>query len=629
VNRAGVEQSPPIEAFDDEVGLDDPAFRSALGRRDVLVVAAALVGASVAVGIVVTGEVAMDHVAFAALLAANILTLALGGLLWLHGRPASAFGYALLGLALLVVLSSFTGSSASVVYLVGILSGWVAALAVSWLLLAFPGVHPSGAGWVVMSVAFATFVLGELPLILVSATVSPLPLPAVGRCVGSCPANPAYVADEPTLAHVFRHVQATGSMLWGTSLLVYLAVFFARSSHPRRRLLAPVYISSVPFVAVFAVHALAADVGDLSVGPGMRAAFTATRIVLPLGFIAALVFAQAYAGAALASMGRQLRGRPSVSEVEQVVRRVLHDPQARLVFWLPRRGQYADRHGKRVVLEPAPGGLSYRAFGHGGEPTLAIVHDVVLSEDPELVEAVGTASLLALENRRLHQDLLDSVHALRASQRRLVMAASAERRRIERDLHDSAQQKLVAVRIQLELARELAESNGDLTSRLEAIGEAFDDALDELRSVAHGIYPPLLADEGLASALREAARHSTVPLTLDLEDVGRLSEDREAAVYYCYLEALQNVAKHAGEDAVASVRLWRDRLTVHFSVADDGVGFSPRRRENGAGLTNMADRMGAVGGLLSVRSEPGRGTTVEGRISVEAPDRASRDGVNV
>jgi signal transduction histidine kinase len=234
---------------------------------------------------------------------------------------------------------------------------------------------------------------------------------------------------------------------------------------------------------------------------------------------------------------------------------------------------------------------------------------------------------LALENRRLEHDLLDSVDALRASQRRLVGAASAERRKIERDLHDGVQQKLVALRIQLELTRDLAGDNG-VSSRLAGLAADFDEALEELRSAAHGIYPPLLADEGLAAALREVARRASVPLNVDLEDVGRLSEDRETAIYYCCLEALQNVAKHAGEEAVASLRLWRDRKAVRFAISDNGVGFAPRSATKGAGLTNMTDRIGAVGGTLSVRSTPGEGTTVLGGVASEASDRIG-DGLRV
>jgi signal transduction histidine kinase len=403
-------------------------------------------------------------------------------------------------------------------------------------------------------------------------------------------------------------------------LLFYLATRFAWASHARRRVILPVFVSAAPLAAAFTLSAVAFELAGVQSSGTARAIFAGTRILYPLGFVAGLLLARAYAGEALAFMTRRLVGRPSVAAVEQLVRRVLDDPQARLVFWLPRSEQFVDRHGARIVLDPARETLTWRAFGHGDAQVLAVVHDVVLSEDPELVEAVGAASLLALENRRLEHDLLDSVDALRASQRRLVGAASAERRKIERDLHDGVQQKLVALRIQLELVRDLARESG-LWNRLAGLAADFDDALDELRSAAHGIYPPLLADEGLATALREVARRSTMPLTVDLADVGRLSEDRETAIYYCCLEALQNVAKHAGDDAEALLRLWRDRNAVRFAVSDNGLGFVPRPAHNGAGLTNMTDRIGAVGGTLSVRSTPGEGTTVLGAVATEVSDR--------
>ena len=403
-------------------------------------------------------------------------------------------------------------------------------------------------------------------------------------------------------------------------MLVYLATRFLWASHARRRLLLPVFLTAAPFVVAFALNAALFDLAGVQRTDTARAIFAGTRILLPLGFMAGLLFARAYAGEALAFMARKLVGRPPIAAVEQLVRRVLDDPQARLVFWLPRSEQFVDRHGMAVALDPAFEGITWRGFGHGEAKVLAIVHDDVLSEDPELLEAVGAASLLTLENRRLEHDLLDSVDALRASQRRLVGAASAERRKIERDLHDGVQQKLVALRIELELARDLGDSAG-LERRLEELAADFDEALDDLRSTAHGIYPPLLADEGLGAALREVARRSPVPLTVDLEDVGRLSEECETAIYYCCLEALQNVAKHGGDGAAAKLRLWRDRNSVRFSVTDDGVGFVTRGpAAGGAGLTNMTDRIGAVGGTLAVRSSPGDGTTVLGTV-IEAGDR--------
>jgi signal transduction histidine kinase len=608
-----------FDQLDGDIEPRDPAFGAGVRKPDLAVIAVAFAGASAAAAIVATGGVTSDPTTVATVLVANIAALALGGLIWRRGRPASPFGNLLLAEGVLVFVSSLSGSANSIVHLIGMLGGWAAGLGATWLLLSFPGSRISGAARIVMGLALATFLIGELPLMLLSPRV--VGVSGMANCAGACPANPALAVDAPNAAEVFRHIEGVLQATWGAGLLFYLATTFAWASHARRRLLLPVFATSAPFVAAFLINAVVFDLAGAPPSGTARAIYAGTRILFPLGFIAGLLFARAYAGEALAFMARRLVGRPSVATVEQLVRRVLDDPQARLVFWLPRSEQFVDRHGTPVALDPVSEGLGWRAFGHGDVRVLAVVHDVVLGEDSELVSAVGAASLLALDNRRLEHDLLDSVDALRASQRRLVGAASAERRKIERDLHDGVQQKLVAVRIRLELARDLAGERGGLADRLAELAVDLDDALDELRAAAHGIYPPLLADEGLEAALREVARRWHVPLNADLEDVGRLSEDRETAIYYCCLEALQNVAKHAGDDAVASLRLWRDPKAVRFSVGDNGVGFLSRPGAKGAGLTNMADRIGAVGGTLAVRSAPGEGTTVLGRVTIEASDR--------
>ncbi|MGZ4370988.1 MAG: histidine kinase [Gaiellaceae bacterium] len=616
-----------VEAFDVEPGAREPAFGTPLQKSDLVVVGVGLVGVSVAVAIAATGGVATDPAAFAAVLVANIVTLLAGGLLWRHGRPSSPFGYLLLAEAVPVFFSSLAGSSVPVVYLLGILGAWAAALGATWLLLVFPGARPGRAAWIVMGVAISAFLLGGLPRLLMSSSLPSMRL--LGRCVHACPANPVLVGNTPAGAEAFRYVESSLVTLWGIGLLVFMAWQLAGASYPRRRLLAPAFALAVPFVGVYTYNAVASGLAGHSAGYATHAIVVGTRIVFPLGFVFALLFARAYAGEALTHMSSRLIGRPSVAAVEQLVRSVLDDPLARLVFWLPRREHFVDRHGNLVDLNPQDAGKTWRTFGHGETRVLAIVHDPILGEDPELVDAVGVTALLTLENRRLEQDLLDSVGALRASQRRLVAAASSERRKIERDLHDGVQQKLVALRIHLELALELAGEENGLSGSLARLGTEFDEALDELRSVAHGIYPPVLAEGGLVAALRDAARRSTVPVTTELEDVGRFSEDCEAAVYYCCLEALQNVAKHAGDDAAATLQLWRNQRVVHFRVSDDGAGFSQRSASGGAGLTNMADRIGAVGGTLAVTSTPGDGTTVEIRFRVGARDGVRSDVVHI
>jgi signal transduction histidine kinase len=616
-----------LESLEAEMGAREPAFGTPLRKSDLVVVGVGLAAACTAAAIVATGGVATDPSAYAAVLVANIVTLVVGGLLWRHGRPLSPFGYLLLAEAVPVFISSFAGSSVSALYLLGSLGAWVAAVGAAWLLLVFPSARPDRTAWLVLSPALLAFFLGWLPRVLVSSSLPNMHV--LGRCAGACPANPVLVADTPTAAEAFRYIESSFVAIWGLGLLVYMASQLAGASYPRRRLLAPAFALAAPFVAVFTYDAVASGLVGLSAGYAEHTIVAGTRIVLPLGFVFALLFARSYAGEALAHMSGRLVGRPSMAAVEQLVRSVLDDPLARLVFWLPRREYFVDRHGNPVVLNPEDAGKTWRSFGHGETRVLAIVHDPILGEDPELVEAVGVTALLTLENRRLEQDLLDSVGALRASQRRLIAAASSERRKIERDLHDGVQQKLVALRIHLELALDLASEDDRLGTSLARLGTEFDEALDELRSVAHGIYPPVLAEGGLVAALHDAARRSTVPVTTSIEDVGRFSEDCEAAVYYCGLEALQNVAKHAGDDAAATLRLWRDRRVLHFLVSDDGVGFSQSSTVEGAGLTNMADRIGAVGGTLGVSSTPGEGTTVEIRFRVGASDGKRSDVVHV
>jgi signal transduction histidine kinase len=207
---------------------------------------------------------------------------------------------------------------------------------------------------------------------------------------------------------------------------------------------------------------------------------------------------------------------------------------------------------------------------------------------------------------------------LRASRARVVAAADAERRRIERDLHDGAQQHLVALAVNLRLARELAESDPvGARAVLEQLAGDVHEALEEIRDLAHGIYPQLLVDRGLSEGLRAAVSRAPVRARLETGALGRYEAEVEATVYFCCLEALQNVGKHAGADARATLRVWEEQGGLRFEVADDGAGFDPRVKPRGSGLINMSDRLGALGGRLSVVSAPGDGTRVAGAVPLD------------
>jgi signal transduction histidine kinase len=199
-----------------------------------------------------------------------------------------------------------------------------------------------------------------------------------------------------------------------------------------------------------------------------------------------------------------------------------------------------------------------------------------------------------------------------------VAAQDQERRRLERNLHDGAQQQLVALGVQLGLAQRLAAKDApQVAELLQKLQGQTNDALGDLRDLARGIYPPLLADQGLAAALTAQARKAPLPVEVDSNGLGRYPQEAEAAVYFCVLEALQNIAKYAGANT-AKVRLAVEGRDLMFEVADDGRGFDAERTPMGSGLQNMADRLAALGGTLDVESQPGAGTSVTGRIPATA-----------
>jgi signal transduction histidine kinase len=232
--------------------------------------------------------------------------------------------------------------------------------------------------------------------------------------------------------------------------------------------------------------------------------------------------------------------------------------------------------------------------------------------DAKLLDDLASQAGLVLRNVKL-------IEELRASRQRLVAAQDQERRRIERNIHDGAQQQLVALNVKLGLAKALLRKDAEKTQgMIEQLQQETGDALNTLRDLARGIYPPLLRDQGLVAALEAQVRKLSTPMTVEADGVGRLGEDIEAALYFCVLEALQNVTKYADASEVV-VRLQRQDGTLLFEVRDDGRGFDAATVRRGSGLTNMADRIEALGGTMEVNSVVGRGTVLTGRLVVNNP----------
>ena len=264
------------------------------------------------------------------------------------------------------------------------------------------------------------------------------------------------------------------------------------------------------------------------------------------------------------------------------------------------------------------------AVRHSGELLGALSlhkprNEPLTGAEDKLLQHLASQAGLVLRNARLTADLRTTIEELRASRRRLVEAQDAERRKIERNLHDGAQQQLIALRIQLALLEDAAEDPAAVRQITPLLKAGLRAALDDLRDLARGIYPPLLAEQGLVAALQAQVRKTPLPVLIDADGIERYPPDTETTVYFCTLEALQNIAKYAGATR-AGIRLACPDGSLQFIISDDGAGFDTATARHGSGLQGMADRLAALGGTLDIHSQPGHGTTLTGQLPVPTHD---------
>jgi signal transduction histidine kinase len=332
---------------------------------------------------------------------------------------------------------------------------------------------------------------------------------------------------------------------------------------------------------------------------------TALTFAIPLVLAGGLLWAAKARGAA-ADLVVELADTPPGS-VRDALARALGDPSLELGLWLPDRGAYVDPEGRPLTL---PGPDTTRAVTKLGD-VAALVHDPALLERRGLLAAAGAAARLALENERLQAQLRAQLSELRESRARIVRAGDEERRRLERDLHDGAQQRLLSIGLALQLARaELGEQANGANELLAEADAELRAALDELRELARGIHPAVLTEHGLAAALTTLAARSPVPVQIGPLPEARLPEATEAAAYFLVSEALANVVKHAGASRVkVSVRV--DGCAV-VEVEDDGVGGADAVR--GSGLRGLSDRVHALDGRLEIDSPAGGGTRMHAEL---------------
>jgi signal transduction histidine kinase len=529
------------------------------------------------------------------------------GLYWCRRRPASRFGPLLIAFGVVAWAISWQSSDWPLAFDLGVLAEGPLTFLTFYLFIAFPsGRLETTADRLLMAAWAVVLLCFFLPWALGSPVIAgggPL-----SGCVPACPENVLQVGSAPRLVETLgRWETYTGIVVTIATLAIYVSHLRA-ASHPRRRALIAVASSSLLFLPIFFAYHVSAQI--LKVDPGtletMSWFVVGARVLLPVGFLLALLQAELFAGVARGRLLEQLMAGPSPEQWRDDVARALDDPELRLGYWDIDARRYRDADGSALAPPGADAGRAWVEVDRDGRPVAAMVIDGALAEDPELVRAAASATTLAVEHGNLEGEL-------RHSRARIVAAGDAERRRIERDLHDGAQQRLVALRLHLAIASEQLDGH-EQQVLVDRLGTQVEEALEDLRTIASGVYPKILTDAGVAAALRSASRHAALSLTIDDGWRRRHPEEIEAAVYFSCLEALQNAAKHGGPDARARVRLGEENGCVGFTVEDDGRGFDPRSVERGAGLNNIAERVSAAGGTLRIDAAPGRGTRVSGRI---------------
>ena len=401
------------------------------------------------------------------------------------------------------------------------------------------------------------------------------------------------------------------------SIFIVLVVRkLARATPQTRRIMAPLLLAAV----LAAMRAVFDGVLTFSSRPPaiiydnlfwwQIAALTALPITLLIGLLRARL-AQGSVGDLVVRLERA-----PAHEIRDELAEALGDPSLEVALWLPDRREFADHRGRPVTLPSDGPERAVTKLEHEGEPLAALIHDPGLREEREMLAAATAAARLALENARLQAELRAQLVKVKESRARIVAAADEERRRIERNLHDGLQQRLVAIALDARSARRRLGSAADpeAAQALDELAEETQVAVRELRELAHGIHPAVLTEGGLAAALEALASRAPLPVELDAVNE-RFAGEIEAAAYFVASEALTNVAKHANAQR-ATVAARHADSTLVIEVTDDGVGGA--NVDNGSGLRGLIDRVEAHGGRLLVESERGAGTRVVGEIPCDS-----------
>ncbi len=474
------------------------------------------------------------------------------------------------------------------------------------VLIAFPsGRITSRVGWAIVVFAAVAIVGVSVTALITTETRD---TPAIRG------PNPLYIQMAPALRAALRGSFLTASSLVGVVGIGWLVVRWWRASGPARRTFTPVFVAG----AVIGVVTLACEImvnsGSLST---REFQLVVTIQILSFALFPAAILVgvlrDRMARSAVADLVVELGDTPAPERMREALAGALGDPTLDVVYWSTGSGRHVDRDGSPVDFDHDAGGRAVTLLERDGRPLAALLHDPALAEDPGLVPAVGAAVRLAVDNERLAEEVRAQLAEVQASRTRIVEAGDTERRRVERNLHDGAQQRLVALSLALRRAQAQAREGADpgLTETLETASDELQTALAELRTLARGIHPAILTEAGLGPAIRSIARELAVPVAVHLELPDELPDAPAAAAYYVVAESLSNVAKYS-EATTVDVTAKKMDGELLVEVADDGIGGADPTR--GSGIRGLSDRVAALGGRLDVRSQPGTGTRVVARL---------------
>jgi signal transduction histidine kinase len=589
-------------------------------RRDAAIgvsLAALACALSAGAAVLIARDAAPDERVLSACVHVVSILLPVGvGLARLARRRDDRFARLLIATGLAWSVVSLAEASDETLYSIGRVAAWLVDPALIFLLLAFPSGRLERR---VDRRLFAFSVAIAATLYVPTALLAPYPEPSpFATCGTDCPANAFIVTDALAgfVDDVVRPVREVMTVLVYAAVAVVLVRRLRGEATLIRRALVPVAVVAILRTVSLVVYLpfRAEDVDSL-LADVLGWIWVASLALVSLAFGIGLLRERLFVANALERLTLGLRPHATAPQLREALAGALEDPSLRILYRVdgePER--WVDENGATAELPKAEPGRVVAEVSSGEQRIAAIGHDVSLARDPALVEAATSYALAALENERLVGELQASLDELSRSRSRLVAVADAERRRIERDLHDGAQQRLVALRARLELVAERLEAESPTSAEaVRALGGEVEGTIDEVRSFARGIYPSLLIQRGLAEALRAAGRSAPLPAVVDTDGIGRYPPEIEATVYFACMEALQNAAKHARGASGLVVSVTRNPH-LRFEVRDDGEGFDPTAVSAGNGLTNMRDRLAAVGGALHVESAPGAGCVVSGVI---------------